>query len=107
MMSEHHQEVDILITTQWDSEIVFGYRGSYEEIIRRFHTDFGCKIVAITLREVYDVLRGAWNTMVLHDGKVLYGQKYGIDVIDRFGAGDSWGSGFLYAYLTTGTSSMP
>ena len=92
-MSEIIQNVDILITTQWDSEIVFGYQGSYEEIIRRFHDDFGCQIVAITLREVYDVLRGAWNTMVLHEGNVLHGQKYDIDVIDRFGAGDSWGSG--------------
>ena len=101
VMSEIIENVDILITTQWDSETVFGYRGSYEEIIRQFHEDFGCKIVGITLREVYDVLRGAWNTMVLHEGKVLHGQKFDIDVIDRFGAGDSWGSGFLYAYLTT------
>ena len=101
IMAEIIKNVDILITTQWDSEIVFGYRGSYEEIIRQFHQDFGCKIVAITLREVYDVLRGAWNTMVLHEGKVLHGRKFDIDVIDRFGAGDSWGSGFLYAYLTS------
>jgi 2-dehydro-3-deoxygluconokinase len=102
VMSEIIANVDILITTQWDSEIVFGYRGSYEEIIRQFHKDFGCKIVGITLREVYDVLRGGWNTMALHEGLVLHGQKFDIDVIDRFGAGDSWGSGFLYAYLTTG-----
>jgi 2-dehydro-3-deoxygluconokinase len=95
------KNVDILITTQWDSETVFGYQGPYEEILRRFHDDFGCKIVAITLREVHDVLRGAWNTMVLHEGNVLHGQQYEIDVIDRFGAGDSWGSGFLYAYLTS------
>ena len=101
VMSEIIKHVDILITTQWDSEIVFGYRGSYEDIIRQFHNDFGCKIVGITLREVYDVLRGAWNTMVLHEGKVLHGRKFDIDVIDRFGAGDSWGSGFLYGYLTT------
>ena len=102
VMSEIIRDVDILITTQWDSEIVFGYQGSYETIINRFHDDFGCKIVAITLREVHDVLRGDWNTMVLHEGKTLHGHKYEIDVIDRFGAGDSWGSGFLYAYLTRG-----
>ncbi len=100
-MAEIIPNVDILITTQWDSEIVFGYRGSYEEILRQFHGDFGCKIVAITLREVHDVLRGAWNTMVLHQGKILHGHKIEIDVIDRFGAGDSWGSGFLSAYLKT------
>lgn len=99
--SEILKYVDILITTQWDSEIVFGYKGSYEDIIKRFHDDFGCKIVAITLREVYDVLRGAWNTMVYYDGAIFHGKKYDCDQIDRFGAGDSWGSGFLYGYLTT------
>jgi 2-dehydro-3-deoxygluconokinase len=96
------KQVDILVTTQWDSEVVFGYKGSYQDIIKRFHDDYGCKIVAITLREVYDVLHGAWNTMVYHDGKVLHGRKYDCDQIDRFGAGDSWGSGFLYGYLSTG-----
>ena len=40
VMSEIIKNVDILITTQWDSEIVFGYRGSYEEIIRQFHDGF-------------------------------------------------------------------
>ncbi len=102
VLSKILPKVDILITTQWDSEIVFGYTGPYEDIIRKFHDDFGCKIVAITLREVHDVLRGGWNTMVLHEGKVLHGQHHDIDVIDRFGGGDSWGSGFLYSYLTQG-----
>jgi 2-dehydro-3-deoxygluconokinase len=95
-------QVDILITTQWDSQLVFGFRGSDEDIIRQFHREFACPIVGITLREVHDVLRGAWNTMLLYQGKVLHGRKFEIDVIDRFGAGDTWGSGFLYAYLTSG-----
>jgi 2-dehydro-3-deoxygluconokinase len=102
VLSEIIKHVDILITTQWDSETVFGYRGSYEEILRQFHRDFGCRVVAITLREVYDVLRGAWNTIVLDDGRILHGKKYELDVVDRFGTGDSWGSGFLYGCLTSG-----
>jgi 2-dehydro-3-deoxygluconokinase len=102
VQSEIVKDVDILITTQWDAEIVFGCTGSYEDIIRKLYDEFGCKIVAITLREVYDVQHGAWSTMVLHEGELFDGQKYAMDVIDRFGGGDSWGSGFLYAYLTTG-----
>jgi len=101
-MAKIIKDVDILITTQWDSEIVFGYKGSYEDIIKQFHDEFGCKIVGITLREVHDVLSGAWTAMVLHEGKIITGEKYEVDVIDRFGAGDSWGSGFIYAYLTSG-----
>jgi 2-dehydro-3-deoxygluconokinase len=99
VLSRIIKDVDILATTQWDSETVFGYTGSYEDIIRRFHDEFGCKIVAITLREVYDVLRGAWNTMVLHDGQIIRGRKFEMDQIDRFGAGDSWLAGFLYGWL--------
>ncbi len=102
VQSEIIKHADILITTQWDSEIVFGYKGAYEDIIKKFHEEFGCKIVAITLREVYDVLHGGWNTMLYTDGQVLHGKKHTIDVIDRFGGGDAWGSSFLYAYLTTG-----
>lgn len=98
-MSEIIKNVDVLITTQWDSEIVFGYTGNYSEIIKQFYEEFNCDIIAITLREVYDVMRGAWNTMILHQGHVFQGRSYDIDVIDRFGGGDSWASGFLYSYL--------
>ncbi len=100
VMSEIIKNVDILITTQWDSEIVFGYTGDYKDIIKRFYDEFNCEIIAITLREVYDVLRGGWNTMVLHNGEVIEGRSYDLDVIDRFGGGDSWASGFLYSYLS-------
>ena len=93
--------VDLLITTQWDSETVFGYTGEYGEILQRFADEFGCSVVGITLREVHDVLRGTWNTMVLANGEIRKGQAYPVDMIDRFGAGDSWGSGFLFAYLET------
>lgn len=93
------KNVDVLITTQWDSEIVFGYQGSYEDIIRQFYDEFGCPVIAITLRENYDVQRGAWQTLLLYKGDLIYGEKFEMDLIDRFGGGDSWASGFLYAYL--------
>ena len=102
VQAEIIKNTDILVTTQWDSETVFGYKGSYEEITKQFYDEFGCKIVAITLREVYDVLRGGWSTLVLHEGKTIRGKKYDMDVIDRFGGGDSWCSGFLFGYLTNG-----
>jgi 2-dehydro-3-deoxygluconokinase len=101
-LSKILKHVDILITTQWDSETVFGYSGSYEDISKKFYADFGCKIVAITLREVYDVQHGAWTTLVCHEGNIINGEKYEMDIIDRFGGGDSWGSAFLYSYLTDG-----
>lgn len=101
-LSQILPRVDVLVTTQWDSETVFGYTGEYAQIIRQFADEFGCTVVGITLRKVIDVLRGGWNTMVLANGEVREGHPYPVDMIDRFGAGDSWGSGFLFAYLETG-----
>ena len=103
VLSKILPNVDILITSQWHSEAVFGIKGTSEEILQRFHDQFGCKIVAITLREMHSVERGAWNTMVLNGGKqILLGRRFEMDEIDRFGAGDSWDSGFFHAYLETG-----
>jgi 2-dehydro-3-deoxygluconokinase len=102
VLSKIIEKVDVLITTQWDSETVFGYEGSYEDIGRKFHDSFGCRIVALTLREVHGVEKGAWNALVCADGKVVTGEKIEIDIVDRFGAGDSWGSAFLYTYITRG-----
>jgi 2-dehydro-3-deoxygluconokinase len=102
VQSEIIKNVDILVTTHWDSETVFGYKGSYEDISRKFYEEFGCKIVAITIREIYDVQHGAWNTLILHEGKVIKGEKFDMDMIDRFGGGDSWASAFLYSWLTEG-----
>jgi len=53
----------------------------------------------VSLREVHDVLRGSWNTAVLCDGRLLRGRSHEIDMIDRFGAGDSWSAGFLHGRL--------
>jgi 2-dehydro-3-deoxygluconokinase len=102
VLSKIIEHVDVLITTHWDSETVFGYKGTYEQISREFTKAYGCKIVALTLREVYGVERGAWNALVCAEGQVLTGEMYEIDIVDRFGGGDSWGSAFLYTYLTQG-----
>jgi 2-dehydro-3-deoxygluconokinase len=56
----------------------------------------------MTLREVHDVLRGEWNSIVLHEDGVFRGKRFPIDMIDRFGGGDAWDSGFLYGFLTRG-----
>lgn len=96
------QSVDLLISSRWHAEAVFGYTGPNEEIMRQFHETFGCGVVAMTLREDHDVRHGAWNSTVLHEGRVHQGRKYEMDLIDRFGGGDAWSAGFFYGYLTQG-----
>ena len=93
-------KVDILITTQFDTEDVYGMKGTYEEIAQKLKDMFGFKTVAITLREVPTVLTGTWTSMVHHEGKILKGKTYPLEIIDRVGTGDAYTAGFIYGYLT-------
>ena len=102
VQSEILRQADIVITSPFACEVMFGMRGDHEDVIRKFQAEFGCRVVAMTLREVHDVLRGEWNSMVLSEGRLFHGKRFPIDMIDRFGAGDSWDSGFIFGYLTRG-----
>ncbi|HID95613.1 MAG TPA: sugar kinase [Candidatus Latescibacteria bacterium] len=93
-------KVDILITTQFDTETVFGMKGSYEEIASQLKERFGLSVVAITLREVRTVLTGGWTSLALADGRFYRGKMYDVEIIDRVGAGDAYTAGFIYGYLT-------
>ena len=73
-----------------------------EEIAKRFSDRFGIPIVAITLRGVRNVLKGTWTGLVYAEGKYYTDEVIEIDILDRFGAGDSFVSGFIYGYLKGG-----
>jgi len=92
-------KVDILITTQFDANEVFGFKGSYEDIARELKNSFGCSIVVVTLREVKTVLTGGWSSIALAD-KLYKGKNYNVEIIDRVGAGDAYTAGFIYGYST-------
>lgn len=98
-LSKILDKVDIIVTTQFDTEEVFGYKGSYEEIAKQLKDKFGCEVVAITLREVRTVLTGGWTSIALAD-KLYKGKKYDVEIIDRVGGGDAYTAGFIYGYLT-------
>lgn len=102
VLSDLVAAVDILIVGRGDAETVFGCHGSGEEIARQLHKQFGCRIVGVTLGEVYSVLNGTVDSVVLHEGTLYSGRKYEVDAVDRFGAGDAWGAGLMYAYLVRG-----
>jgi 2-dehydro-3-deoxygluconokinase len=91
--------VDILVTSQGVSQLVFGFDGSDEEIAQRYHEKFGCKLVAVTRREIDGILHGAWNSLACHEKEIFYGRRYEFDVIDRYGTGDVFFAGLLYGYL--------
>jgi 2-dehydro-3-deoxygluconokinase len=90
--------VDILVTNHAVSQIVFGFHGSDEEVARRYPSEFGCSIVCITSREMIGNHRGRWKSLALDKNEFVYGRPFEFEVVDRFGTGDAFFSGFLYGY---------
>lgn len=92
-------KVDILATSRGVSELVFGYSGTDEEIMRRYGDEFGCKLVCMTAREIIGLKQGAWSSKALTHGGVVCGRRREFEIVDRYGTGDAWFAGFLYGYM--------
>jgi 2-dehydro-3-deoxygluconokinase len=95
------QYVDILITTEEDTERVFGIQGKdYSEVAAKLSDSFGFKVVTITLRGNISVLRNTWTAIAYEGGATCQDRTYDIELVDRVGGGDAYSAGFLYGYLT-------
>ncbi len=93
-------DVDVLITTEEDTHVVFGIKEKdYEAAAEKLARTFKFKVVAITLREDVSVWKNRWTAIAYHDGKVFRDRKYEVEIVDRVGAGDSFTAGFLYGWL--------
>jgi 2-dehydro-3-deoxygluconokinase len=93
-------DVDVLITTEEDTNVVFGIKEKdYEAVAEKLARTFKFKIVAITLREDLSVWRNNWTAIAYQDGKIFRDRKYEVEIVDRVGAGDSFTAGFLYGWL--------
>jgi len=103
VMTELVEQANILITTEEDTERVFGIKkDNYEEVAQALSERFGLEAVAITLRETPSVWRNTWTAIACADGQIYRGPKFDIEVVDRVGAGDSFTGGFLFGYLHDG-----
>lgn len=107
--------VDILITTEEDTKVVFGIEAegahdteaytsvdaaSYGQVAKKLADRFGFDAVCITLRENPSVWFNSWSAIAYHDGKFITDVKREVEIVDRVGGGDSFAGGFLYGYLT-------
>jgi 2-dehydro-3-deoxygluconokinase len=93
-------DVDILITTEEDTNVVFSIKEKdYEAAAQKLAQTFKFKIVAITLREDLSVWRNNWTAIAYQDGKIFKDRKYEVEIVDRVGGGDSFTAGFLYGWL--------
>lgn len=106
--------VDVLITTEEDTSVVFKIKAEgktddrgfkevsaerYKEVARRLQEKFRFKAVAITLRENPLVWRNTWTAIAYAEGKFYDDVKYELEIVDRIGGGDSFSAGFIYGCL--------
>jgi 2-dehydro-3-deoxygluconokinase len=109
------RHVDVLITTEEDTRVVFGIGGgraddtyttvdadSYGRVARALHERFGFKAVAVTLRENPRVLLNTWSAIVYAGGATFQAPRYEVEIVDRIGAGDAFSAGLIYGALRTG-----
>jgi len=107
--------VDVLITTEEDTSVVFKIKAKqqakeesfaqvsaepYKEVAQRLQEKFHFQAVAITLRENPLVWRNSWTAIAYADGKFYDDVKYEVEIVDRLGGGDSFSAGFIYGRLT-------
>jgi len=112
------QYVDVLITTEEDTNVVFKIRAgsrtdekgftqvsseAYKEVAQRLQEKFRFKAVAITLRENPLVWRNTWTAIAYAEGKYYEDVKYELEIVDRLGGGDSFSAGFIYGRLAKGS----
>jgi len=103
--------VDVLITTEEDTLVVFGIGAeakdgyehvdaeSYAHVARSLEKRFKFRAVAITLRENPRVLLNSWSAIVAADGKIHRAPRYEVEVVDRIGAGDAFSAGLIVSRL--------
>jgi 2-dehydro-3-deoxygluconokinase len=91
---------DVLITTEEDTERVFGITGkNYEDVAAQTAKRFPLKAVAITLRENPLVWKNTWTAIAYQNGQVLRTRTYEVEIVDRLGAGDSFAAGLIHGLL--------
>ncbi|MCI0464052.1 MAG: sugar kinase [Gemmataceae bacterium] len=99
-MSEFMQWCDVLITTEEDTERVFGISGrGYEEVAAQLARRFPLQVVAITLRENPLVWKNTWTAIAYHEGNIHRTHSYEVEIVDRLGAGDSFAAGLIHGLL--------
>lgn len=113
VMSEICPYVDVLIANEEDAKDVFGIEAEntdiesgnlnvegYISVAKQLTDRFGCKAVAVTLRESRSASDNDWSGMLYAGGRAYFSKKYAVHIVDRVGGGDSFGAGLIYGFGT-------
>jgi 2-dehydro-3-deoxygluconokinase len=95
-------QVDLLISTSDDLEIVFGLKGTEEEVAAAMREKFPFEAVVMTVRQAPTVQHGFWSSLAVTADRVYRGKCTELELVDRVGSGDAYTAGFIYGYLTGG-----
>ncbi len=57
------------------------------------------KLIATTLRTAQTATKNDWGAVALYEGKTLHVPQRPLEILDRVGGGDSFGSGLIYGFL--------
>lgn len=104
--------VDVCVANEEDAEKVLGIssinndvesgklnREGYIDVAEKIIEKYGCKTVAITLRESISASRNIWSAMLYTDGNAYFSKKYDIQIVDRVGGGDSFTAPMIYSLI--------
>lgn len=113
VMSELMPYVDVCIANEEDAKDVFGIEAEntnliegkvdnagYIRVAQELTKKFGFDKVAITLRSSISASDNEWGAMLYSKGNVYFSPKYSVHIVDRVGAGDSFGGGLIYSLLS-------
>ena len=77
---------------------------AFEAMIKKAVEAFpNFKATATTLRQVQTATVNDWGAIAWYDGKFYESNSYpALEIMDRVGGGDSFASGLIYGFLTTG-----
>src|SRR6266566_778915 len=99
-MTEFMQWCDVLVTTEEDTERVFGITGKdYEDVAAQLARRFPLSAVAITLRENPLVWKNTWTAVAYRAGTCYRTRSYEVEIVDRLGAGDCFAAGLIHGLL--------
>ena len=104
------EHVDVLITTEEDSRVVFGVTApkesyehlsgeEYDAVASTLQKKFGLQAVAVTLRENPLVWLNGWSAILFAEGTLHRAPRFEVEIVDRIGAGDAFSGGLIAARL--------
>ncbi|MCL6590752.1 MAG: sugar kinase [Firmicutes bacterium] len=111
-MARLMEYVDVCIANEEDAEKVFGIKApdtdiaggklshdGYRAVARELAARFKFEKVAITLRGSISASDNNWAAMLFDGEQDYFSKNYPIHIVDRVGAGDSFGAGLVYSLL--------